>query len=102
MSSNLFLGLTAAVSLVGLSEVAAARPCLLGPDDRPAAARHAPAPAAAAKAHPQAKTPDPCGVEPPVGRTMLKGQKPLPRMLAPQREDRLGAGIGQGGGGPFG
>jgi hypothetical protein len=91
MPSSLFLGLTTALSVVGLSGVAAARPCLLGPDDLPVTAHAAPAPPAAKahgpKVHPQAKTPDPCGVEPPVARTMSKGQKPLPRMLGPQHDD---------------
>jgi hypothetical protein len=93
MSSNLLLGLTAALSVVGVSEVAAARPCLLGPDDRPAAARDAPTPPAAAKGHeptvhPLARTPDPCEAEPTVAGTTLKRRKSPPRMLAPQRADR--------------
>ncbi len=92
MPSNLFLGLTAALFVVGSSALAAARPCLLGPDDRPSTAREAPVPPASAKelgpqVDPKARTPDPCEVEPPVGRTVLKRRKSPPRMLAPQRDD---------------
>jgi hypothetical protein len=92
MPSNLFLGLAAVLSVAGLSGAAAARPCLLGPDDRPAAARDAPAPSAAAKGHeptvhPLARAPDPCDVDSKVDGTTLKRRKSPPRMLAPQRAD---------------
>ncbi len=93
MSSNRILGLTIGLSVVGLAEAAAARPCLLGPDDRPVATREVSAPQARAKGHEASvhgltRTPGPCEAEPAGARTMLNGgKKPTPRMLSPQRDD---------------
>ena len=94
MSSNLFIGLTAALSVVGLS---GSPPPGLACWGRTTARPPPPIPPlhrrgrrdTGLKSILKPETPDPCEAEPATGRIILNGTKPTPRMLAPQRDDHL-------------